>query len=206
MNCLQKNQFYLCKECLQLLNFKSRFYCFECQRKVNEKCPLKSHTKLINFAISFGEYENENLTKIVLLGKNESREILIDLSYFIVQEIDYYLKSLKDYFLIPVPITKRKLLQRGFNQAEILAEAISKLSNIPISKTLIKIKETKDQSELNFNERQENVKSVFDLKEKPPRKVILVDDIKTTGATLKECAQTLKKNGTKNIIALTILR
>ncbi len=103
-------------------------------------------------------------------------------------------------------MTKRKILQRGFNQAEILAETISKLSQIPLNKSLIKIKETKDQAELNFQQRQENVKFAFSVKEKPPPKVILIDDIKTTGATLRECAKVLKKNGTKNIIALTILR
>ncbi|BCX15576.1 MAG: hypothetical protein KatS3mg097_468 [Candidatus Parcubacteria bacterium] len=109
-----------------------------------------------------------------------------------------------NYYLTPVPITQKKLLHRGFNQTNILAQAINQTAAIPIADILIKIKDTPDQVGLNLKERLENLKNSFNLKSLPPKNIILVDDIKTTGATLKECAETLKKAGAKNIIALTI--
>jgi competence protein ComFC len=87
-----------------------------------------------------------------------------------------------------------------------LAKTISENLGLKIFLGLEKIKETEDQVGLSFEERLTNLKNAFQVKEKPPNKIILIDDIKTTGATLKECAQILKKAGAKEIIALTILR
>ncbi|GIW67150.1 MAG: hypothetical protein KatS3mg096_018 [Candidatus Parcubacteria bacterium] len=142
------------------------------------------------------------LREMVLLGKNGSKEIFQDFGEIIAR----YLKNFSDYYLTFVPLTSKKRLQRGFNQSEVLAQAIAKSLNLKIFNGLIKIKETKDQTELNSEQRLTNLTGAFALKEKPPRKVILIDDIKTTGATLKECARTLKNGGTKEIIALTILK
>ncbi len=144
----------------------------------------------------------------MLLGKDKAKEIFKDLGYFISKDLLSYWQIFegKVYFLTPVPLTKTKLLKRGFNQSEILAKTISELTGYKIFNGLEKIKETKDQAELEFKERLQNLKFAFKLKEKPPQYVILIDDIKTTGTTLKECARLLKENGTKEIIALTILR
>ncbi len=208
LNCFKANDFYLCKKCCQQLNFRINFFCFECNKRIIGKCSQKNHYQLIKFFISFGEYENETLKKIVLLGKDKAKEIFKDLGYFISKDLLRYWQIFegKVYFLTPVPLTKTKLVKRGFNQSEILAKIISELTGYKIFNGLEKIKETKDQAELDFKERLQNLKSAFKLKEKPPQYVILIDDIKTTGTTLKECARLLKENGTKEIIALTILR
>ncbi len=204
--CGKQSDFYLDEKCLQKLNFKLNFYCFECEKRTIEKCEIKNHSKLIKFFISFGEYENEFLKKLIILGKNGHKEIFNDLGSFIAKEFLNHLEFFKSYFLVPVPLTKKKLLKRGFNQAEILTEKIHQLTNLPIFNGLKKIKETKDQAELNFKERLINLKFAFKVERKSPKNIILIDDIKTTGTTLKECAKTLKENGAKNIIALTILR
>jgi competence protein ComFC len=206
--CLNDDNLYLCEKCLRQLNFRINFSCFECGIKIFEKCNIAHHSKLIKFLISFGEYENENLKKLIILGKNEAKEILRDLANFIAKEIlrDLVFLKEKGYFLTPVPLTKTKLLKRGFNQAEVLAERISELTGLKIFKGLNKTRETKDQAELNFEERLVNLKSAFSLERKPPKNIILIDDVKTTGTTLRECAKTLKENGAKNIIALTILK
>lgn len=176
----------------------------ECNQKIYDRCFFKTHSRLINFGISFSTYENDFLRKVVILGKNSAPTILEDLAYFISEEI----KSLdvRDYYLTPVPITKSKLLSRGYNQAEVLAKKISSLLGLKIFNELIKVKETKDQSVLSYEKRKTNLRDAFSIKSKPPPKVILVDDIKTTGSTLKECAQILRKSGSQTILALTILR
>jgi len=145
------------------------------------------------------------MAKIILEAKNLGYfEVFKDLGKIIGENL---LKlDLKNFSLAYVPLTKRKLLSRGFNQAEVLAKEISHLTQLPLFNGLIKIKETKDQTELNYEQRKINLKDAFELKFNPPAHIILIDDIKTTGSTLLEIAHLLKKQGTKEIIALTVLR
>ena len=203
LSCLSQSEFYICNKCLTKNNFHFSKFCFECGKKINQECIYLTHSRLIKFLISFGKYENELLKRIILLGKEQSLEILKDIGYFISQEMKNL--NFKEYYLTPVPLTKNKVIKRGYNQSEILAQTIANNLGINIFKGLIKKKETKDQGSLNYEARKTNLKGAFGVNEKSPSNIILVDDIKTTGATLKECAVTLKKAGAKNIIALTVL-
>ncbi len=204
LQCFKYNKKYLCKECLKTLNFEISFNCLECERRIVSRCPIKSHNFPIKFLISFAKYENLALNNLIILGKSGVAEIFSDLGYIIGQILKNY--NFQDFYLTPIPLHPKKLLERGFNQAEVLAKKISQITNMKIFNGLIKIKETKDQVGLSFEERLINLKGAFALKEKPPSKIILVDDVKTTGATLKEAALVLKKQKVKEIIALTILR
>jgi ComF family protein len=204
LSCFNYNKNYLCFDCLRKLNFRPNFNCLECGQRVVEKCRIKEHSSLIKYLISFGLYENEFLKEIVLLGKDGYKEIFEDFGEIISDFLKNY--NFKDYSLAFVPVTKRKLIDRGFNQSEVLAQKLAKNLNLKIFSDLIKIKETEDQAKLDFEKRLNNLKDAFKVKSLPPKKIILVDDIKTTGATLKECAKVLKEAGAKEIIALTILR
>jgi competence protein ComFC len=204
LSCFNYNKNYLCFDCLRKLNFRPNFNCLECGQRVVEKCRIKEHSSLIKYLISFGLYENEFLKEIVLLGKDGYKEIFEDFGEIISDFLKNY--NFKDYSLSFVPVTKRKLIDRGFNQIEVLAEKLAKNLNLKIFSDLIKIKETEDQAKLDFEKRLDNLKDAFKVKSPPPKKIILVDDIKTTGTTLKECSKVLKEAGSKEIIALTILR
>lgn len=103
-----------------------------------------------------------------------------------------------------MPLYKYDFKERGFNQSEVLANFLSKNLNLNIFKGLEKIKRTKPQATLNFEERKINLKDCFQVSQKPPKNIILIDDIMTTGFTLLECGKILKKSGAKNIIAITI--
>ena len=115
-----------------------------------------------------------------------------------------------DSMLIPVPLHRVRQRERGYNQSEILARTISKLLSITVSTNHIRrIKNTKPQVKLNAMERVQNVASAFALKnrgEVANKKVILVDDVFTTGTTLNECAKILKGAGVKYVLALTTAR
>jgi ComF family protein len=107
-------------------------------------------------------------------------------------------------------MTRNEYYRRGFNQAQKLAKAISKLSGIPImKKSLKKIKKTEEQKKLNSSARLENIRGAFSvspntiLKEKS---VLLVDDVCTTGATLSEAASVLLKNGAEKVIAIVFAK
>lgn len=112
--------------------------------------------------------------------------------------------------LISVPLFKRKLKKRGFNQTEEIAKELSKTLMVPlISDNLIKIKETSPQVELSEKERRENLRSAFFCKNPAlikQKKIFLIDDVYTTGSTMEECAKTLKKSGAKEVWGIVVAR
>jgi competence protein ComFC len=111
--------------------------------------------------------------------------------------------------IVPVPLHKARAWERTFNQAELISRNLSRLSGICVWKGLRKIKITPSQSSLSGAARRSNLKQafVFVRSEFRPKSVLLVDDIITTGATLEECARTLRKSaGIRTIYALTIAR
>lgn len=201
---MKKTDSYICFDCFQNLNFKINFVCFECEKRIIEKCSLSHHSRLIKGLISFGEYENQNLKNLIILGKEKAFEIFNDFGFYMAQELKKF--NFQDYVLIPIPLSQKKLLKRGYNQAEVLAQKISQETGLKISNCLIKIKETPDQAVLTYEERIKNLQNAFKIIGPAPKKIILVDDVKTTGTTLKESAQVLKQAGAKEIYALTILR
>jgi competence protein ComFC len=115
---------------------------------------------------------------------------------------------LKSDFLIPVPLHKSRYRERGFNQSDILAEGISKVTGLSVLKNVLKRKKnTKDQTNLSREQRDENVRGAFVVTEPKminEKKIILVDDVITTGATLSECARVLKQAGAQKILGMTI--
>jgi len=115
-----------------------------------------------------------------------------------------------DYILIPVPLEKRKLKLRGFNQAEEIGKELSKFLKISLlNNVLAKIKETPPQVELSDEKRKENIKGAFIVRNGGlirNRKILLVDDIYITGSTMEECAKVLKEAGVKEIIGIVVAR
>jgi competence protein ComFC len=115
----------------------------------------------------------------------------------------------QDFSAIPIPLSKGKQRIRGFNQADVIAECVSKKFSLKTEKSLlIRAKDTNVQYGQNRNDRFQNLKHAFrtDPKQVRNRKFLLVDDICTSGATLLEAAYTLKTNGAKEVQALTLSR
>lgn len=112
--------------------------------------------------------------------------------------------------IIPVPMDKNKKQIRGYNQTELITDIITKNANIRNGKNLIKkIKETKTQSTLNSKDRIYNVKDAFKIlgkEEIKNKRVILFDDICTTGSTANEISRLLKENGAKEVLVLVIAK
>ncbi|MAP94170.1 MAG: amidophosphoribosyltransferase [Ponticaulis sp.] len=114
--------------------------------------------------------------------------------------------------LIPVPVHYRRLAVRGFNQAGWLAEAISDQTGIPVHHQLLaRVKATPSQGHLTSRQRRKNVAGAFRLTEKgrnklTARRLVLVDDVYTTGATLNACARALHKAKPANLDVVTLAR
>jgi ComF family protein len=105
-----------------------------------------------------------------------------------------------------VPMTGPERRSRGFNQAGVLARGVAKRLGVPMRKTLAKVRRTPPQRELAARERRGNLREAFRLLRWGKERVLLVDDIFTTGSTVDECARTLKRGGYSSVIVLTIAR
>ena len=110
--------------------------------------------------------------------------------------------------LLPVPLHKKRLRKRGYNQSEKICEGFSEITQIPQVKNLLaRKKNNTSQTKLNAIGRQENVKDIFQSNPTEIKKstmIFIVDDLITTGATTKEAVKELKKNGFLNIFSLSV--
>ena len=112
--------------------------------------------------------------------------------------------------IIPVPISTKIKMQRGYNQSFLIAKKIAKSLNLEIiNNCLYKDKNIIEQSKLNKEDRQKNIQGVYKLinKEKlKNKKILLIDDIYTTGSTVNECSRTLRQAEIKEIGVFTIAK
>jgi ComF family protein len=109
--------------------------------------------------------------------------------------------------LIPVPLGKKREWSRGYNQARLLADALSRRDGIPVgTDRLIRIRETSSQVGLSQSARRENVRGAFSASGVAGMSVLLVDDVCTTGATLQSCAEELVRAGARRVGAVTLAR
>lgn len=109
--------------------------------------------------------------------------------------------------VVPVPISKGNLKQRGFNQTEVLGEHIARDLRLKMDPhTLIRIKETPSQRELSREDREKNLLFAFAIKDKAKiyrKNILLVDDVYTTGSTCRECARVLLEGGAERVCVIT---
>ena len=110
--------------------------------------------------------------------------------------------------VIPLPLARKRLSERGFNQAILIAQSVAQKLNIPLETTaLVRVRETLPQTGLPWKQRHANVKGAFTCNtDLGGRHVALLDDVMTTGATLNEAAKQLKKNGAAHVTAWVMAR
>ena len=107
---------------------------------------------------------------------------------------------------VPVPLHRSRLMRRGFNQAELLAQGLADEIQSPVSDTIQVVRKTRDQVELSAAERRENVSGVFRARGRVRGRVLLIDDVFITGATMSSCAETLLRAGAQEVHGLGLCR
>lgn len=115
--------------------------------------------------------------------------------------------KIKDFdYITAVPLSKQRYKERGYNQAEIVAKDLGKIINVEYFDILKKVKNNKIQHTLNLEERKNNVKNVYDVQGEiniKDKKIIICDDIITSGNTLAECVRVLLELGAVEVVCVT---
>jgi len=203
----------LCQKKLKTPNSQTCFYCGK-QSYLGLTHPLCRRKKGIDGCIFIYKYNNE-LKKIIKgikykLVKKAFYELFYISSDLIYDRLMPILRLYRNCLLIPVPLFKTKLNKRGFNQTEEISLFLKKHFNIPYVKFLIRKKDTKSQAMLKKRrDRYFNMKGAFSIKNKSDifkKTFIIVDDVVTSGSTIREAASVLKQNGALKVFVFAIAK
>ncbi len=186
----------VCYYCRSFITKRSVF-CISCEAKIVPIMPKNLQiTKSFGMRVyGIGAYEEP--LKSLILAKGWS-DIIASYQLGTLLHEKTIIKFLPCDFLVPIPLHWARQAKRGFNQAEVIAQEISAKINKPVVNLLKRNRYTSFQSKLSFDDRHKNVKDVLsftndDLEQYKNKHIILIDDLLTTGATLKAAAKQLKK-------------
>ncbi len=207
-----------CVHCTKKLNVDENFICSACYEDI--KSP-DSHILASEFRRKFDEkklvsgfasafiFEKDSAVQSIIhsLKYNQNFNIGIYCGKLAAIELQNELNSWNGDLIVPVPLHSLKKAERGYNQSLYIAKGISSVNNLPVfSKVLERIRFTKSQTTMNMEERQKNISGAFrckKVKQISGRRIILVDDVITTGATTNEAASALLEAGAEKVFALS---
>lgn len=181
--------------------------CIKCENKLKEQAisRIEKMNKEESFQDLYYLFSYEGLIrKMILEYKFQEKSYLVKTFVNFLLKEEKIFEKIKTYDkIIPVPISKKRQKERGYNQSLLIALEISKHAKIQVEKKcLYRTKNKLEQSKLNKEERQKNIQGVYELKNDQiliHKKILLVDDIYTTGSTVKECCKILKEAEPKQI-------
>lgn len=191
-----------CKRCSKPVEMEEQEYCVDCNKR--------QYHFLGGYALWV---YNDKMRKSISVFKYHHRRYYGAL--YVTELLNHYSEKLQDLnvdAIVPIPIHWSKHLERGYNQADILAKGIGEKLNLPVlSHLLIRNKKTVPQKRLSDKERLQNLREAFlynkvvdDHFNIPLKRVLLVDDIYTTGSTIEACASVLIAHGIEEIYFITL--
>lgn len=208
---------YICTNCFTSITFNDMMVCAICQKQAmggftHPVCKAKYYIDGVSPSLVYKGV----VKKLVYVFKypphiTNMQEQLIDLFYEgIIQKEQFFSLLDGQSVLIPIPLHSVKFKKRGYNESKLLADGLAKRLNITVVDCLQRVKHTKTQVGLSKEDRIRNIDDAFTLKYnnadviKKYHNVFLVDDVVTSGATLREAARVLKKAGCKKVWGLTL--
>jgi len=215
---------YLCNNCLNKIEIENEPICFFCQRPIPSSsiclpCQKKYYLNKLIWAVS---YSNPLIKKIIKIFKyHYVKELYLPLAQLLIKTLSSKELFLSEETIItPIPLHQRRLREREFNQSELLAKEVANHYSFLFFNVLSRKKYTRPQAKIKEHKTRKNsLKDVFEISQEfieicleskqnllKDRKIILVDDVTTTGTTLVEAAKTLKKAGAKEVWGLVIAK
>ena len=203
----------ICEECERYLGYIEEPRCYLCGKEVEsaleEYCDDCMKTRR-DFDGGFPLLRyippvSDSVAAIKYLGRQEYVTFYADK---MVQKFGDSFISMGIEGLVPIPIHKKRMKKRGFNQAALLAEEISKRTGIPLLDIMERTVDTLPQKNLSVDKRRDNLEKVFRIREGVlvPSVIMIVDDIFTTGATVSAAARILKESGASEVYFTSICR
>ena len=205
---------FLCGKCSGNIKINPAFFCAICKNRL--PTPRKVCHKSSPLIAGAPEiYGREPVTELIKLLKYKKLAPLAEpLGDLMSEFLHASGLAYSDYLLVPIPLSAKRLRERGFNQAELLALRLKTNLNISeeryLPRVLRRVTHTKPQAKLaSRKEREANVRNCFAIRSPEQiagQNIILIDDVFTTGSTAKEAALVLKRAGARKIIALAVAR
>lgn len=207
---------YICAQCFTRIIFSDYETCLVCNRPsltgyTHPTCQNKTIIQGSSTALIYSTI----IKKCIYVFKykpyvSDIQTVLGDLFYESIIQKEAFIKTISHKaILVPIPLHKKRLQERGYNHAELLAKKLSTKLNIPFFPLLNRIKYTVPQKGLQKKERQDNIKKAFQYRgvlKDTTITIILVDDILTTGSTFLEASKTLQKAGFKNVWCIALAK
>ena len=206
----------VCRTCLLKPEpLAAEYFCVQCRAPFRSAYPLDEQGRCglcrrgvsgFDAAYSFGFYEDELRQLIHLFKYGRVQTLAKPLGRLLALALP---RDQQFDLIVPMPLHWRKRWQRGFNQSALLASEIGRRSNLPVKNALRRIRFTATQAGLTNSKRRLNVSGAFRARKRPAldgQRILLVDDVMTTGATAASCARALKIAGARQVTLLTLAR
>lgn len=209
----------LCEDCFQEISFITTPYCARCgipfaevpkgkKNLICGNCAKDKHPvfQMNRAAVHYDEASKPLVVSLKFLDKTDNAALLA--KWMSLAGKDIFTQGVD--VIIPIPLHFTRLIKRRYNQAALLAKELHKITSIPVDyMSVIRHRSTKPQIEFLGHARIKNVKDAFSVKHPESikgKRILLIDDVMTTGSTLKECALVIRKSGALSVATLTVAR
>ena len=201
----------ICPACLKQLSFVSAPACMKCGKEIGSReqeycadCIRRKKSFTRGFALL--NYDSRAAASMAAVKYHNKREYLDFYARAAALRFKKQFRQAGIQVIVPVPVHASRLKTRGFNQAAVLAEKLSAELGIPWEELLIRVKKTDPQKSLGSAERLKNLRGAFEAEQEAGKweRVLLVDDIYTTGSTAEICSRALLKTGVKQVFVFAV--
>lgn len=201
----------ICPACLKQLSFVSSPACMKCGKEIGSRdqeycadCIRRKKSFTRGFALL--NYDSRAAVSMAAVKYHNKREYLDFYARAAALRFEKQFRQAGIQVIVPVPVHASRLKTRGFNQAAVLAEKLSAELGIPWEELLIRVKKTDAQKSLGSAERLKNLRGAFEAEQEAGKweRVLLVDDIYTTGSTAEICSRALLKTGVKQVFVFAV--
>lgn len=201
----------ICPACLKQLSFVSSPACMKCGKEIGSReqedcadCIRRKKSFTRGFALL--NYDSRAAVSMAAVKYHNKREYLDFYARAAALRFEKQFRQAGIQVIVPVPVHASRLKTRGFNQAAVLAEKLSAELGIPWEELLIRVKKTDPQKSLGSAERLKNLRGAFEAEQEAGKweRVLLVDDIYTTGSTAEICSRALLKTGVKQVFVFAV--
>jgi len=203
---------WICPTCEERIEVIQTPICYRCRRLSADfrVCPKCRPTGSVSHLMIYGYWQSPLKELVYGLKYYRLKPLVAVLGSWLVETIRKS-DTVADIVIVPVPLHRGRLWDRGFNQAQLLAEVVARQTGWQLVPVLMRKKFTQPQFGLNKLTRRDNIQGAFSVRATQKqflahKTVILVDDIVTTGITINECAKILRQNGARDVWGLVLAK